>query len=157
MLFAIIRCLELKIWLFTCLEKGQENLNSRHLCITKILKTFLFSYVDSTRRLAVNLAGGGGGDLKNLMAEHSLIVNENTSNSGISLDIVYLKQAEHLMRSDNYKTAIKYTHKALEINPELTVRTTYLTLKDTGGSKSARWSGDCLTFLSGSCYGHKNS
>ena len=71
--------------------------------------------------MAVNLAGGGGGDLKQLMAEHSLGVKEDTSNSGISLDVVYLKQAEHLMRSDNYKTAIKYTHKALEINPEMTV------------------------------------
>ena len=71
--------------------------------------------------MAVNLAGGGGGDLKQLMAEHQLGVKEDTSNSGISLDIVYLKQAEHLMRSDNYKSAIKYTHKALEINPELTV------------------------------------
>ena len=69
--------------------------------------------------------GGGGGDLKQLMAEHSLGVKEDTSNSGISLDIVYLKQAEHLMRSDNYKSAIKYTHKALEINPELTVRTNF--------------------------------
>ena len=87
----------------------------------KYIKNILFSYVDSTRRLAVNLAGGGGGDLKQLMAEHSLGVKEDTSNSGISLDVVYLKQAEHLMRSDNYKTAIKYTHKALEINPEMTV------------------------------------
>ena len=26
-----------------------------------------------------------------------------------------------------------------------------------GGSKSARWSGDRLPFLTGSCYGHKNS
>ena len=94
---------------------------TRRIFVTKILKTFLFSYVDSTRRLAVNLAGGGGGDLKQLMAEHSLGVKEDTSNSGISLDVVYLKQAEHLMRSDNYKTAIKYTHKALEINPEMTV------------------------------------
>ena len=75
--------------------------------------------------MAVNLAGGGGGDLKQLMAEHSLGVKEDTSNSGISLDIVYLKQAEHLMRSANYKSAIKYTHKALEINPELTVRTKF--------------------------------
>ena len=55
------------------------------------------------------------------MLKHSEGVKENTSNSGISLDVVYLKQAEHLMRSDNYKTAIKYTHKALEINPEMTV------------------------------------
>ena len=26
-----------------------------------------------------------------------------------------------------------------------------------GGSKRAQWSEDCLSFLSGSCYGHKNS
>ena len=34
-----------------------------------------------------------------------------------------------------------------------------LTLKEARGgwSKSARWSGDRLPFLTGSCYGHKNS
>ena len=26
-----------------------------------------------------------------------------------------------------------------------------------GGSKTAQWSGDCLPFLSGKCYGHKKS
>ena len=31
-----------------------------------------------------------------------------------------------------------------------------LTLKD-AGAKSAHWPGDCLSFLSGSYYGHKNS
>ena len=33
-----------------------------------------------------------------------------------------------------------------------------LTLKDMGvGVESTHWSGDCLPFLTGSCYGHNNS
>ena len=32
-----------------------------------------------------------------------------------------------------------------------------LTLKEAGGSKMSHWSGECLSFLTWSCYGHKNS
>ena len=71
--------------------------------------------------MAVNLSGGAGEDLKKMMAEHHLMVKEDHQNDGISLDVQYLKQAEHLMRTCNYKAAIKYTHKALEINGEYTV------------------------------------
>jgi hypothetical protein len=83
--------------------------------------SYFSSYVDSTRRLAVNLSGGAGEDLKKMMAEHNLVAVVDHNNDGISLDVQYLKQAEHLMRTSNFKTAIKYTHKSLEINPEYTV------------------------------------
>ena len=98
-----------------------------------LLKSFKFSssYVDSTRRLAVNLSGGAGEDLKKMMAEHNMMVKEDHQNDGISLDVQYLKQAEHLMRTSNFKAAVKYTHKALEINPEYTVSKPYSTFQST--------------------------
>ena len=62
-----------------------------------------------------------GEDLKKMMAEHNLVAVVDHNNDGISLDVQYLKQAEHFMRTSNFKAAIKYTHKSLEINPEYTV------------------------------------
>ena len=53
-----------------------------------------------------------------MMAEHHLMQKEDLSNVGISQDVTYLKQAEHLMRTTNYSCAIKYTVKALEFNPD---------------------------------------
>ena len=64
------------------------------------------------------MSGGGGEDLKKMMAEHSFKLKEEANNTGISLDIQYLHQAEHLLRTNSYQTAIKYTVKALEINPD---------------------------------------
>ena len=77
-----------------------------------------YSYADSTRNLAVNLSGGAGEDLKAKFSEHKMMQKEDNSNQGISLDVQYLKQAEHLLRTTNYPIAIQYTVKALEINPE---------------------------------------
>ena len=68
--------------------------------------------------MAVNLSGGAGEDLKKMMSEHHMMLKEDISNKGISLDVQYLKQAQHLLRTTNYPIAIKYTVKALEINPE---------------------------------------
>ena len=68
--------------------------------------------------MAVNLSGGAGEDLKKMMAEHHLMQKEDLSNQGISQDVTYLKQAEHLMRTTNYSCAVKYTVKALEFNPD---------------------------------------
>ena len=68
--------------------------------------------------MAVNLSGGAGEDLKKMMSEHHIMLKEDISNKGISLDVQYLKQAQHLLRTTNYPIAIKYTVKALEINPE---------------------------------------
>ena len=81
-------------------------------CIT------LYSYVDSTRMTAVNFTGGD--DLKRLMGDKK-ILTEDEQNLGISIDITYLKQAEHLLRTNAYTSAIKYTLKALELNPDSTV------------------------------------
>ena len=64
------------------------------------------------------MSGGAGEDLKKMMAEHHLMQKEDLSNVGISQDVTYLKQAEHLMRTTNYSCAIKYTVKALEYNPD---------------------------------------
>ena len=58
-----------------------------------------------------------------MMAEHSLMAKEDTSNCGISLDVTYLKQAAHLLRTGNYKFALKYTINALEFNPNSKVKT----------------------------------
>ena len=68
------------------------------------------------------MSGGAGEDLKKMMAEHSLKIKEEANNTGISLDIQYLHQAEHLLRTSNFQTAIKYTVKALEINPDSKVK-----------------------------------
>ena len=68
---------------------------------------------------AVNFTGGG--DLKQLMGEKK-IMTEDEQNMGISIDITYLKQAEHLLRTNAYQSAIKYTLKALELNAESTVK-----------------------------------
>ena len=57
------------------------------------------------------------------MAEHSLMQKEDTSNSGISQDVTYLKQASHLLRTGNYKFALKYTINALEYNANSKVKT----------------------------------
>ena len=35
---------------------------------------------------------------------------------------MYIKQAEHMLRTDSYLAAVRYTMKALEINPESIVR-----------------------------------
>ena len=78
---------------------------------------FTTSYVDSTRRTAVNLSGGAGEDLKRLMGEKKLL-SEEDAQSGISIDVTFLKQAEHLLRTAKYAAAINYTIKALEVNPE---------------------------------------
>ena len=86
--------------------------------VIKEKKILIYSYVDSTRRTAVNLSGGAGEDLKRLMGEKNMLTKEDDSNSGIAIDITYLKQAEHLLRTSNYSSALKYTLKALEINPE---------------------------------------
>ena len=86
-------------------------------------ENLLCSYVDSTRQLGVNLSGGAGEDLKKMMAEHSLMAKEDTSNAGISQDVTYLKQAAHLLRTGNYKFALKYTINALEFNPNSKVKT----------------------------------
>ena len=59
-----------------------------------------------------------------MMAEHSLMAKEDLSQVGISQDVTYLKQAEHLMRTSNYACAVKYTVKALEFNPESKVNIT---------------------------------
>jgi len=64
---------------------------------------------------AVNFTGGG--DLKQLMGDKK-ILTEDEQNLGIAIDITYLKQAEHLLRTNAYQSAIKYTLKALELNPE---------------------------------------
>ena len=40
---------------------------------------------------------------------------------------------------------------------DLSVKYSLLTLKNAGGADTARSSGDRLPFLTGSCYGHKNS
>ena len=76
------------------------------------------SYVDSTRQVATNLSGGAGEDLKRIMNEKKMLIAEEELGDGIASDITYLKQAEHLLRTASYPTAIKYTMKALEINPE---------------------------------------
>ena len=52
-----------------------------------------------------------------MMAEHSLMAKEDLSNAGISQDVTYLKQAAHLLRTGQYKIALKYTINALEFNP----------------------------------------
>ena len=46
------------------------------------MKDLFFSYVDSTRRLAVNLSGGAGEDLKKMIAEHNLVTKEDHTNDG---------------------------------------------------------------------------
>lgn len=55
--------------------------------------------------------------MKRIMGEKKLLSDEDV-NQGISIDVTYLKQAEHLLRTANYQSAIKYTFKALDLNPE---------------------------------------
>ena len=71
---------------------------------------------------AVNFTGGG--DLKQLMGDKK-ILTEDEQNLGIAIDITYLKQAEHLLRTNAYQSAIKYTLKALELNPDSMVITIF--------------------------------
>ena len=71
---------------------------------------------------AVNFTGGG--DLKQLMGDKK-ILTEDEQNLGIAIDITYLKQAEHLLRTNAYQSAIKYTLKALELNPDSMVKTIF--------------------------------
>ena len=73
--------------------------------------------MDSTRRTAVNLSGGAGEDLKRMLGEKKLLSEEDI-NKGISTDVTFLKQAEHLLRTANYQGAIKYIVKSLETNPD---------------------------------------
>lgn len=46
------------------------------------------------------------------------MLNDEDLNKGLSIDVTYLKQAEHLLRTENYQSATKYTFKALDLNPD---------------------------------------
>ena len=62
--------------------------------------------------------------MKQLMGDKK-ILTEDEQNLGIAIDITYLKQAEHLLRTNAYQSAIKYTLKALELNPDSMVKTIF--------------------------------
>ena len=71
--------------------------------------------------IAVGGVGKGFvGDLKNMIRAAKEAAEEGANAN--RLDLMYIKQAEHMLRTDSYLAAVRYTMKALEINPESIVR-----------------------------------
>jgi len=78
--------------------------------------TFKIRYVDAHRGISVRL-GGPESDLKNEIDKSGIANFARDENSpGAPNDVMYLKQAEHLMRKGAYKPAIVYLDTALGIN-----------------------------------------
>ena len=77
-----------------------------------------FRFVDSTRMIAVSQVGGiVDGDLKQMIRDNKLQVEQEGAANAAN-DKMYIKQAEHMLRSESYTAAAGYVMKALEMNPE---------------------------------------
>lgn len=73
-------------------------------------------YVDAHRGISVQL-GGPESDLKTEIDKSGIASFARDDNSpGCPNDVMYLKQAEHLMRKAAYKPALVYLDTALAIN-----------------------------------------
>ena len=89
-----------------------------------IMGIFSPSYVDPTRMISVGGIGKGdasGGDLKAMIRTNKLL-RESEEEKNSANDAMFIKQAEHMVRSSQFEAAIKYIYKALEMNPESVVR-----------------------------------
>ena len=90
------------------------------LTFPKIVYTFLFSYVDANRSLAVNLSSNV--DLKSLTSERRYqqrIIGEH----GEVNEFMLIKLAGHYINKGLVRDALHYCEVALEINKNNTVRT----------------------------------
>ena len=71
--------------------------------------------------IAVSDVGGiVDGDIKQMIKDNKLMV-EAEGIKVLESDNMYIKQAEHTLRTENYQAAGAYIMKALEQNPESTV------------------------------------
>ena len=68
--------------------------------------------------IAVSQVGGiVEGDLKQMIKDNKLQVEAEGAQASAN-DKMYIKQAEHMLRSESYTAAANYVMKALEMNPE---------------------------------------
>ena len=68
--------------------------------------------------IAVSQVGGiVEGDLKQMIRDNKLQVEAEGAQASAN-DKMYIKQAEHMLRSESYTAAANYVMKALEMNPE---------------------------------------
>lgn len=74
-------------------------------------------YVDSYRNTAVILGGSNEADLKSQMQKSGMKVTKVELAPGEPSDVMYLKQAEHLMKKGNHESACIYLDEALMMNP----------------------------------------
>ena len=87
----------------------------------KCIYLFNFSFVDPTRMIAVSDVGGiKDGDIKQMIKDNKLLV-EAEGIRVLESDNMYIKQAEHTLRTENFEAAGTYIMKALEQNPDSTV------------------------------------
>ena len=87
----------------------------------KYIYSFNFSFVDPTRMIAVSDVGGiKDGDIKQMIKDNKLLV-EAEGIRVLESDNMYIKQAEHTLRTENFEAAGTYIMKALEQNPDSTV------------------------------------
>ena len=87
----------------------------------KCVHLFNFSFVDPTRMIAVSDVGGiKDGDIKQMIKDNKLLV-EAEGIRVLESDNMYIKQAEHTLRTENFEAAGTYIMKALEQNPDSTV------------------------------------
>lgn len=77
-------------------------------------------YVDTYRGLATQL-GGGGEDLKDTIIMSGLKLKADIAGPqpGDPDEIMYLKQAEHLMRIGRYPAAMRYLNTAMQMNQDI--------------------------------------
>lgn len=79
-------------------------------------------YVDSYRGISVQL-GGPEADLKNEIDKSGLAHFANSeAQPGAPTEMMYLKQAEHLMKKGVTNAALGYLQQALTMNPESKVK-----------------------------------
>ena len=100
------------------------TINPFSLLESIIMGIFSPSYVDPTRMISVGGIGKGdpsGGDLKAMIRTNKLL-RESEEEKNSANDAMFIKQAEHMVRSSQFEAAIKYIYKALEMNPESVVR-----------------------------------
>ena len=90
------------------------------LSLLESIKLGIFSpsYVDSTRMISVGGIGKGqDGDLKQMIRTNKML-RDAEEEKNCSNDAMFIKQAEHMLRTSQFEAAIKYIYKALEANPD---------------------------------------
>ena len=72
--------------------------------------------------------GDSGGDLKQMIRNNKLM-RESEEEKNSANDSMFIKQAEHMLRTNQFDAAIKYIYKALEMNPESLVSVISICIK----------------------------